>query len=327
LKDFSKISNFALLDFKKTESYLTFFQGALPVFNRYLTIPKKGESLDLDKFIESVNLSFQYFKREFKAYQIDKVIVVSDSEGAKLVSTLEEGLHAEAEIASVSALDLTGNENASVESAKALGAANRDLYPGFRPVLRKTEVAIEEGEVPAEIPALKIGLLAGLVGVGLIALTAFFMLNENQVTEKKNELRLFEQGIEVPEELENLSWKERADKVNEKAARVKIFKEAKAAFKQLFGFFDSLGKVKTRPDGVWLDSVTISQRDDDYTGNLTGYVFQDDDYAERLALDEFISILKEDGEVRSVFPNVEIETSLRKKLRKFDVTNFSIKLK
>ncbi|MDD4183722.1 MAG: pilus assembly protein PilM, partial [Candidatus Omnitrophica bacterium] len=74
-KQFSQIKNFALLDATDSESYLTFFYEDLPVFSQYITIAKKGNVLDTDKFIESVRLSFQYFKREFRTYDLEKFIM------------------------------------------------------------------------------------------------------------------------------------------------------------------------------------------------------------------------------------------------------------
>ncbi|MBU2265428.1 MAG: hypothetical protein KJ977_00120, partial [Candidatus Omnitrophica bacterium] len=76
LKKFSKLRDFALLDLTEAESHLTFFQNDLPVFNRYLTIPKKEDVFDTVKFSESVDFSYQYFKREFRSYKIDKFVVV-----------------------------------------------------------------------------------------------------------------------------------------------------------------------------------------------------------------------------------------------------------
>ncbi len=328
LKDYSKIENYALLDFTKTESYLTFFQSGLPVFNRYLTVPKKEEALDMGKFIESVNLSFQYFKREFKAYKVDKVIIVGNGESSKLVSALEEGLHAEAQIAAVSAYDLTANNNASVESTKALGAANRDFYPGFKPVLRKTEIGVEEvaAAAPVAVPALNIGMLATLLGIGIVALGTFFVISENDITEKKNNLKKMEDAIIVPPALKDYSWSQRAEMTKAKEVKVKALKEVVASIKKLSAFFNYLGRYQTLPEGIWLESMNISVRQDEYFGNLTGYVFRDDDYAERLGLDEFISILKADEVVRASFPNIELESSQRRKIREFEVTSFSIKL-
>ena len=136
VKKFAQFNNFALLDFTQAEAYLTFFQQDLPVFNRYIVVPKKEDTLDLDNFIEAVNFSFQYFKREFKNYKLDKFIIVGDSNVDSLVPPLKEGL--QVEIESVSSYDLTNRNNAQVENVKALGAVGleRSLYK-FKPYLRK----------------------------------------------------------------------------------------------------------------------------------------------------------------------------------------------
>jgi len=137
VKKFAQFKNFALLDFTQAEAYLTFFQQDLPVFNRYLVVPKKKDTLDLDNFIEAVNFSFQYFKREFKNYKLDKFIIVGDSNVDSLVPPLKEGL--QVAIESVSSYDLTNRNNAQVENVKALGVVGLERSPyKFRPFLRKT---------------------------------------------------------------------------------------------------------------------------------------------------------------------------------------------
>jgi len=328
LKEFSKINDFALLDFTKVESYLTFFQNNLPVFNRHLTVPKKEEALDLDKFIESINLSLQYFKREFKNYKLDKLIVVGEAQG-DLMSSLHEGLQIEAEIEAVSPYNLTENNNNSVEGAKALGVANRDYYPGtFRPVLKKTEITPEGvAALPVAAPVLRIGLLSILLGLGLAGTIAFYIVKENEIITKKNELRLFERSIMIPKELKDLSWKERADMTKTKADEVKALKEITASFRRLFGFFNTLGKGEILPEGLWLERLNVTRRKDGYSGDLRGYVFRDDDYKERLGLDEFISALKAEESVKANFSSVELNSSKRTKIRGFEVTDFSIKLR
>ena len=328
-KDFAQCSNFALLDFTKSESYLTFFQNNLPAFNRYLTIPKKGEALDLDKFVESVNLSFQYFKREFKTYEIDKFIVAGSAESGNLISSLKENLQTDVEIVTVSPYDLTANGTASMESTKALGVASRDSYPGtFRPILRKTEVTVAEAiGAPMEGPGLRIGLLSALFGAGLIASLAIFMMGEGEVTDMKNKLKKFEEEIYIPKELKEMSWKQREASVKTKASEVRTLRNLSTSFKKALGFFDTLRAKGVLPEGLWLDTLTVSQKANQYTGDLSGYIFRDDDYKERLGLDEFISNLKQEEAVKSIFSSIDLSASRRSRIRDFDVTSFTIKLR
>ena len=327
LKEYSKLSDFALLDFTKSEAYLTFFQNNLPAFNRHLTIPKKEDALDLDKFIESVNLSIQYFKREFKNYKLDKLIVVGEEEGG-IVSLLREGGQVEAEVEAVTPYNLTEGNNPTVEGAKAIGIANRNQYSTvFRPVLKKTVVTPEGVAAPSAAPALRIGLLATVLGLGLIATAAFYMVKENEVTAKKNELRIFEKSIMIPKELTKLSWAQRETKTKEKAGEVKVLKEVKTSLKKVFGFFDELSSSAMLPEGLWLDRLSLSRSKDGYNSELQGYIFRDDDYKERLGLDDFISNLKKEDEVRSIFSSVEVKSSQRREIRGFDVTSFSVVLK
>jgi hypothetical protein len=329
-RELSKLRDFAFLDLTQSESYLTFFQHGLPVFNRYLVVPKKEEALDVNKFIESVDFSFQYFKREYKDYKLEKFIIVGEAVDASMASSLQESL--QAEVVTVSPYDLTARENASVESLKALGAASRDYYPStFTPVFKKPEFEPEAGmeiaEVPVEIPMLRLGLMAFLVGAGLV--TSFFVavVMGNDVTYKKEKLEQEEDSLIVPEAMSKLSWKEREALVAKKRQQVEILREINDSFIGFSGFINKLHRKGTLPDGVWLDKLSVRLTGKGYTGTLKGYIFRDDDYKERLGLDELVASLKSDESVMSVFSDVELDQSRRQSMREFEVTYFIITLR
>jgi len=126
LKRFSKINDFSLLDLSKTEANLTFFQKNLPVFNRYLNIPKTDEIVDVEKFIEAVNISFQYFRSEFKAQELGKLIIVGDNQNNELTVSLENNLGTAIE--TVSLEELSGGVESGIEGVKAIGAAGREWH-------------------------------------------------------------------------------------------------------------------------------------------------------------------------------------------------------
>ncbi|MCK9573608.1 MAG: pilus assembly protein PilM, partial [Candidatus Omnitrophica bacterium] len=136
-KQFAQVKNFALLDVTDSESYLTFFYEDLPVFSQYITIAKKGNELDTDKFLESVRLSFQYFKREFRTYELEKFIMISSRKDEAINTSLAEELQVNVE--SVSPYELANIPQAELETIKALGVVTSDSPYKFRPVLKKTE--------------------------------------------------------------------------------------------------------------------------------------------------------------------------------------------
>ena len=77
-------------------------------------------------------------------------------------------------------------------------------------------------------------------------------------------------------------------------------------------------------DGVWLEKLSIRKQNDKYVADLTGYVFLDDGHEENLTLNEFVSNLKQDPAIKSIFADVELGVSDRKEIRGFGVTAFSV---
>lgn len=325
VKKFAQFKNFALLDFTQAEAYLTFFQQDLPVFNRYLVVPKKENALDLDNFIEAVNFSFQYFKREFKNYKLDKFIIVGDSNIDSLVPPLKEGL--QVEIETVSSYDLTNRDNARVENVKALGVAGLENSPyKFQPYLRKTK----ERALPSERPLVSVDLkarsLSLLIGIGLAGTIFLSLILGNEVTEKKLILKKKEESVVVPAALGALTWQERAAMLQEEEEKINSLKELLSSFVRFSSFFEKMATEGILPRRLWLTDLDIAGHQGEYRGVLTGYIFRNDDYAERLGVDEFISNLRKGKTVRSIFSKVNLESSSRDEVEGFEVTRFSITL-
>lgn len=328
VRRFSKLDNFALLDLTEQESHLTFFQNDLPIFNRYLTIPKKAGSFDAAKFSESVDFSFQYFKREFRSYKLDKFILVSDIENQELIKLLSESLQIEVEV--VSPADITGHNNARVESVKAFGAAVSEQTPSaFKSSFRKTKVS-QEGEmleVVTEAPAFRVGLLAALLGVGLIANFFISVVMGNEVSLKAREVKNQEEAVAVPKELVGFSWDEYQGVVDKLAADLEKLQTIKSSFNNLSEMFKALSSRRVLPEGLWLEDFRIIHSDQKYAAAVSGCIFRDDDYKERLGLDDFIARLKSDYSIQRIFSNIQIDSSRRQKKKEFEVTCFSITLR
>lgn len=322
-KKFAQFKNFALLDFTQAEAYLTFFQQNLPVFNRYLVVPKKEDALDLDNFIEAVNFSFQYFKREFKNYKLEKFIIVGDSNVDSLVSPLKEGL--QVDIEAVSSYDLTNRNNAQVENVKAVGVVGlgRSSYK-FKPYLRKTEERSLPSERSLTSVSLKIGLLSSLIVVGLISTIFLSLILANEVTEKKFDLKNREESIVISPALSALSWQERAIIVEKEEEKIRSLKVLLTSFSRLSSFFEKIATGEILPRRLWLVNLDITRHQEAYRGTLDGYIFRDDDYEERLGVDEFISNLRKDKTVVSIFSKIDLDSSSRYEIEGFEITSFSV---
>lgn len=323
LKQFSQFKDFALLDFTQLEAYLTFFQQNLPVFNRYLVVPKKENTLDLDNFIEAVNFSFQYFKREFKNYKLEKFIIVGDSNIENLISPLKEGLGVD--IVSVSPYDLTNRNNAQVENVKALGVVcpERSSYK-FRPNLRKTEERSLPSVVPTTSVSLNVGLLSVLVGVGLVGSIFLSLILGNKISDERFILKKKEESISVPAALGAFSWPKRVMMMNTEEEKINSLKEVLSSFTRFSSFFKRLATDEVLPRRLWLIGLNIQGRREEYSGTLIGYIFRDNDYGERLGVDEFISNLRKDKIIGSIFSKVELKSSDKREIEGFKVTRFTI---
>jgi len=323
VKKFAQFKNFALLDFTQAEAYLTFFQQDLPVFNRYLVVPKKKDTLDLDNFIEAVNFSFQYFKREFKNYKLDKFIIVGDSNVDSLVPPLKEGL--QVAIESVSSYDLTNRNNAQVENVKALGVVGLERSPyKFRPFLRKTAERSLPSEKPLTSVALRTGLLGSLIGIGLVGAIFLSLILGNEVTEKKFILKKQEESLIVPAALDAFAWQERTAMVDKKEEKIRSLKNIITSLPRFSSFLERLATEDILPRRLWLTNLDITGYQEGRRGVLIGYIFRNNDYEERLGVDEFISNLRKDKTIGSIFNKIGLESSSRYKVEGFEVTSFSI---
>ena len=329
VKGLAQLKNFAVLDFTDNEAYLTFFQHDLPVFNRYITIPKKDDGLDLDHFIESVNFSFQYFKREFKTYSLERFIIVGDANTERVASSLKDDV--QAQIETLTSYDLTSRNNSSIEGVKALGVANIDSLPyKFKPKLKSVEKPIDQVETP-QVPvniALKRGFLSVVAGLGLIGSIYFYTYLEGDINADKVSVKRRTEHIEnvlVPPSLKDLSWDQRKEIVKSRKEDNKTLKKLSDSIQDFSPFLDKLSQRSLLPKGLWLEEVNIMERKVGYDVSLNGSIFLDDDYEERSELDTFIANLQEDEAVKALFTDVNLESSARKVVKGFEVTKFRIK--
>jgi len=319
------MKNFALLDFTKAESYLTFFQNDLPAFNRYFTISEKEGVFDLDRFIETVNLSFQYFRSEFKIYELDRFVIVGCDKNDSIVSSLKEGL--QIKIDAISTRDLIKHDKAEVENIKALGAARRDFYPyKFKPVLRRPKESAEGAVRPITIPSLRVGQLSLAVSFAAVFSLFLSLFLGNKIFDERSKLKTEETKISRLKEKEGFLEAEAEENIKKQREKIVLLKELTVLFTEFYNFFEKLGDERILPYRLWFEDLNITQRGSEHIGYLTGYVFRNNDYEEREGLNEFLTNLRKESAITTVFSNIEIESSDKKDLRGFQVTRFSIKL-
>ncbi|MCP4652077.1 MAG: pilus assembly protein PilM [Candidatus Omnitrophica bacterium] len=324
IKKFSKLKNYAILDLTKTEGYLTFFYYDLPVFNRYFIIPRKEDALDAEELVKPVHLSFEYFKREFKFYQLDKLIVVTDSANEELIGLLKEDVQTDVDVCYPGEFMGTGG---CVENIKALGAGDMEqsVYK-FRPNLRKTTEQLDR--VKKEIPFNKV-LIAVLLGVGFLVYGALYVTTAVKVTAEKSLAYVQEQAIIVPSEIKGFSWEEIGADVSKNINQTKFYEKAKGKRKQFNLMLQKLIKTRVEsilPSGVWFESINLRSNNDKRSGSMKGLAFMNDEFKEREIIDQFVYALKQDPVIKDIFSKVELSFTGRKKEKEFMITTFSLEL-
>ncbi len=321
-KQYSQIKNFALLDVNDSEGYLTFFYEDLPVFSQYITIAKKANAIDTDKFIESVRLSFQYFKREFRTYELEKFIMLTSRKDDAIIASLAEELQANVE--AVSPFDLANIPQAEPETLKALGAISFDSPYKFRPLLKKTEEYTEQQKIVEGEVALNGWLIGGLLGAGLLASLVIAVIFGNEASVLQYKLEKAEAALQRPPELRNLSW---GDVEVTLAKKQEETKKLRGLIKDITPIAPALEKFASlRPKGLWFENMDVDYRDKKYSATITGFIFLGDAFNERSGVDTFVSNLKNDMSIREVFSRVEMVSLERRTIGEYTVTYFTVKL-
>lgn len=322
IKKNGPVRDFALLDLTSQEAYLTFFQNDLPVFNRYLDIKEKEGGLDVESFIEAVNFSFLYFKREFKSCKLDKVFFLAFVSGLdKMAVSLREALSVEIE--KVELKSLTSFSQPSIESLKALGSASRGDYPyRFNPSLKEVSKPKKIKAVAVkDIPWEKKKIIFAVTVVVFIYLAAAAFFNYS-LSQKREEAKRVEEAFLEVDSLEGISWRDFDRIVESRRNEVEQLKKLKAEMVESFHLFELFGKKEIMPEAVWLDSMRVSKRDGRLRFEINAYAYKDDAYQERVLIDSFVENVKEAGLFESVSPP---PTSGRA-IEGFPVTQFSLVL-
>ncbi len=313
-KEFGQLKNFALLDFTSCEAYLTFFSNNLPIFSRYLEVPQ-AEGAKLDKFIESLNLSFQDFQRTSKSYALEKVLVMGNFIEDSFITALSKSLQKEVEMVSLE--PFAQNLPSFVENLKALGVTERETSSyKFKPVLLSSkEHASKEyaEEELVEAAPFNIRLLVSLTATGIIISILASMLTTGRYGALSSKLKKEEAQMAQVEEM-----------IQKKSTALKALKEAVVVPRNVSLFLEQMGFMV--PEGVWLDKLEVALQDVRYRSRLTGYSYLGDSDKERLSLDEFIANLRKDKAVGSLFSDVRLIAARRTRIKGFEVTAFTLEL-
>lgn len=315
-KQFSKMKNFILLDFSESEAYLEFFYYDYPVFSRHFPVIKKGDVVDLEKMMEPIHFSLQYFKREFKSFEPEQFIVLSNHPEEKLLTLLEEEFPKK--VIQFSSFDFLGKEGLGVESIKAFGVTARQHSPyKFSPILMNSKERITHKALKKETSLKELWVY--ILIIGIVVLLAFYLFTKNKIEREKIILAQLEESVKSPP----ISW-DQMDKAITIREEENNTLEGIGFFKTTYLFLKKIGSSVT--EGLWLNKLELSRDGVKYSCFLEGKVSLNDSFRERASVNQFIDSLKEDEAVKALFTNVNLVSMERKKQDEIMVTFFSITL-
>ncbi|MFA7113884.1 MAG: pilus assembly protein PilM, partial [Candidatus Omnitrophota bacterium] len=295
-KKFAKLRDYALIDITGNEANINFYNGDILVFSRHLAGANAG-SLDEEKIIESIRLSFQYFEREFRNYKVDKVIGLFDAAYEHFMTSLKNELQKEVEL--LIPQEFIPNEMPSVEQVKALGVVlRRQSTYKVKPVFRVmgTEMSLDLADLP--VP-LNWPVILSVATVAALVLIFLSLIMGNMVTMKKIAIERERKVLEVPVELESKSSGQ-IESINLKFSKSIASVDALVKrFKPLSSFLKEISLIRSK--GLWFDKLNLSLKEDKYQGDISGEIFRGDAYQEGVGIDEFAEKIRSSSVVMSLF--------------------------
>lgn len=335
---YNKMSWFALMDITLSGSYLNFFHRTLPVFSRTL-FSSKGESLyeakrvssasvlSSEKLAEEARFSLQYFNREFRSYELEKVLVLADKGNEDVISTLNKSVSSEIEqIAPEDILSFPGQE-LTVGHIKAYGAANfaRAVSANkFVPFLEDQATCFIGGS--KGLPDLVSVTVAGtLVVLGLCGIFLFNMALNNNLDYREKRLKRKEAETSLSD---NLKYRKLSEIENIAEEREKEVNTLKTQFERFIDTSEVTGRVgELITEGLWLRDVFVRTSDPDNPEmEISGYVYLNNPGREAGSLDEFITNIRNDDLIKNIFPMIDLLGKGNESIRGIQVTRFRIKL-
>ena len=332
LKFAQKINNFAMLDFPEGESYITFFYNNLPVFNRFIGSFGGDESkgLSIDKLIEEVIISIQYFRREFKNYNLNSLFILCDSEKADLLSTLKNRVDIDSKV--IVPDDILGGNGLRMEHFKAYAAATVSMLPfRFKPKFQsKEELAGGKKKRNIDIPPLNYALITLIFIAGAVACVFFYSLLNNKVIAEKYKLKRKMEKLALPESLKNKPISEIKSYLNrhiqEENGAASRLKDDFVEYSHVYPILNEFPKILS--NGLWLSDFCLT-RDDKGKLSLTlsGYVLVAGKNGKEGTINEFISSIKNSSIMHRYFMTINPVSIGRVKVEGYEAVSFSLKLK
>jgi len=317
---YKKLNWYVILDYSEHDCYITFFYGNLPVFSRTIC-SSSSEAMDREKLSEEIRFSFQYFKREYRAYDLEKMIVVSEQEKAEKLADLSQELDLSIDVLSPDQLINQGQ--AGMDSLKAFGAACYEKNISFRPLLEETSSGFLYGK-KGFAPPLNIALCALVFILGVIITSAGFVAVNSDLSFRRTKLKEVQDKFALKGSVSAFDVSSLEASLDSKKANLSLAEKKIDAFRDTKLFLKKITSFAT--DGLWFDVCTVKNDPGQTEIQVSGYVYLGDQAKERDSLDRFISSIRNDEAIKQVFVKPLFYNQDRTVLNEFSVLRFIIKL-
>ncbi len=324
LSGYSRLQWYAVLEVTPKQGYITFFYKTLPVFSRVVNVDHEGE-IDAAKVLEETRFSFQYFKREFRAHDLEKMIVVTQEDPASLAS-LGESLELPVDFLQPSDC-VNSSDTLDVPRLKAYSVAAFEHFPRrFSPCLKSESPFL--GKVKDKVSPLGTALAVGIVVVGLIVTVMINMSYHSKIVMQEKILAAQQEKVQLSEDLKRQKIRdikryidEKEEQINVLAAKIKSNVPVARILYQL------QASILSGTEGLWLDRIDFREAESQGASlRFLGYVYMGDSRKETLSLDRFMLNLNRNEVIKKMFPRLELVGKDRKTYGGFDVTQFVIRL-
>lgn len=319
-----KIETVAVVNIDSSAAEITVVRDGIPYLSRALSLNVSNIQPLLDSLLGEIQLSFDYYRRQFPGDNINRIIFYNEREGLKEVN---ESLSKELKIPVVKANPveaLSGRQYSSVEFSIVYGLALKGLIKSQLEI----ELYTEEKVVPEEKKRLVKATVASLLPA-LLALIALYLFMSRGVTELKAELNKTKQARIntdlVPFDASHSKIEETKIEISE---RLRILKRLISDRVYWTTKFDELPKFL--PEGIWFEEIKLEEKLTEGTRYsqsyliLKGNVFLQDTPGEMELLNKFLIDLKKNGTFFEGFQEVKLTSVSQGESVGFEVTKFEI---
>ncbi|MBN2483651.1 MAG: pilus assembly protein PilM [Candidatus Omnitrophica bacterium] len=315
---------YAILEVAPKQGNITFFYNTLPVFSRVVSVDHEGK-IDAAKVLEETRFSFQYFKREFRAYDLEKLLVITQ-EAPESLASMGESLELPVEF--INPGELVGADQVDVSRLKAYSSATFDHFiRRFSPCIKLESPFL--GGVPAKVSPFRTAIAIAIVVVGVVITIFINASYHRKIVAQEKMLEQKQKEVQLSDDLKRQNIRsirryieEKEKQINVLATRTKARIEAAPILKQIEQ------AVLDGAQGVWLSKVNFNggRGKNDANIRITGYIYLNDPNEETLSLDRLMLNLNRDSKIKESFSRLELGGKDKESYEGFEVTMFQIKL-